>query len=445
MSNTAHDRNEAVSASTDVFKGIKYINITVSGLSEKFISLNNDYGQKRACTMKDDPEGYQEVRDKVHALSRVLPEPPTFTIFTQYFPELAHRFHDSSLRSAILRFKKEFPLVRFNNTFHINDESEQKETEPRGKSLKKNSPTRNKGDSGQKRKRPPKSDDSDETNIKSIAHKKMRKMLEVNVDLSVGEFASKYPYIAEKFDSLDLSLGCTLGNIKRSMSSSPKTKPSKEIQENVEEKIETRGTSTSAPVDVIYIDCDSEDDSESISSKKGLNTDLAVSVQNKITNDIDKESKDESRKEETPNECNSDDSNLPDGWVKLIDECSGRPYYKNIEDDVAQWWPPEKEVEKKATNLFNAQQAEQNELVAESSDEQLYENLASWFSSVMNDNSCEYKYKWNEYAGKLSELGFHDVEMIKEHCKFHMIDGPDFSWMLLCHKQGLKRWLVENC
>lgn len=436
MIKTAQDHKEAVSANTDVFKGIKYVNITVSGLSEKFISLNNDYGLRHACTMKDDREGYQEVRDSVYALSRVLREPPTFTIFTQYFPELAHRFHDSSLRSAIRRFKKDFQLVRFNE-YQSTVGLKQKETESRRKILKKKSPSRNKGDSGQKSKRPQKSD-ADETNIKSIAHNKMRKMLEVNANLTAGEFANKHPDIAAKFDSLR-SLGCTLGQIKRSMSSQKKVLSNK-IQENAEEKTEAR-----ALEDVIIIDSDNDEDLENTFSNNNLNTVTTVSLQNTCTNDIDKELKDKSRKEEKSTEGNLDDSSLPDGWVKLIDECTGRPYYKNCEDDIAQWWPPEKEVDKKVTNLFTTQQTEQVEFFAESSDEELYENLVSWFSSVMNDYSCEYKNLWNDYAGKLYELGFHSVDMIREHCDFHMIDGPEFSWMPLCHKKGLKKWLVENC
>ncbi|GFH54514.1 predicted protein [Chaetoceros tenuissimus] len=154
----------------------------------------------------------------------------------------------------------------------------------------------------------------------------------------------------------------------------------------------------------------------------------------------------------------TDGYSLPRGWTERIDKTSGRPYYFHAEEEIAQWERPLSPEEKMrlGTSLamelfelaFSTEQVDPptntDYVQISTTDEKIEKELVSWFADVvMKDHSRRFTDIWNDYARNFVELGFYSIEMIKEICSSEpkMIDGPDFSWMLLCHRQGLKAWL----
>lgn len=153
-------------------------------------------------------------------------------------------------------------------------------------------------------------------------------------------------------------------------------------------------------------------------------------------------------KEDKASRAIADGYTLPSGWMERIDKTNGRPYYYHAEEEIAQWERPLSHDMELFEVSFSAQNVERctdtDHVQISTTDELLEKELVSWFSDVvMKDHSRRFLDIWNEYARKFVELGFYSIEMIKEICSSEpkMIDGPDFSWMLLCHRQGLKAWL----
>ena len=72
-------------------------------------------------------------------------------------------------------------------------------------------------------------------------------------------------------------------------------------------------------------------------------------------------------------------------------------------------------------------------------------SLAEWFFvDVVKVNITGFRPKCKEYADELVNHGFYNKEMVLNFCTIDMIDSDDFKFMLLAHRQCLKKWLLEH-
>ncbi|GFH59758.1 predicted protein [Chaetoceros tenuissimus] len=72
-------------------------------------------------------------------------------------------------------------------------------------------------------------------------------------------------------------------------------------------------------------------------------------------------------------------------------------------------------------------------------------SLAEWFFvEVVKVNIAGFRPKCKEYADELVKHGFYNKEMVLNFCTIDMIDSDDFKFMLLAHRQCLKKWLLEH-
>ena len=72
-------------------------------------------------------------------------------------------------------------------------------------------------------------------------------------------------------------------------------------------------------------------------------------------------------------------------------------------------------------------------------------SLAEWFFvDVVKVNIANFRPKCKDYADELVKHGFYNKEMVLTYCTIDMIDSDDFKFMLLAHRQCLKKWLLEH-